>query len=40
MVAAGVIATTADLTLDARIRLIYDGVYDLLVKHTPDVLVL
>ena len=38
--AAGVIATTADLALDTRIRLIYDGVHDLLVKHAPDVLVL
>jgi crossover junction endodeoxyribonuclease RuvC len=37
---AGVITTTTDLSLEARVRLIYDGIHDLLVKHTPDVLVL
>jgi crossover junction endodeoxyribonuclease RuvC len=40
VLAAGVIATTADLALEARIRIIYDGVHDVLLKHTPDLLVL
>jgi crossover junction endodeoxyribonuclease RuvC len=38
--ATGVIATASDLPLEARIRLIYDGVHDLLVKHAPGVVVL
>ena len=38
--AVGVIATTADLALEARVRVIYDGVVDLLAKHAPDVVVL
>jgi len=37
---AGVISTTTDLAFEVRIRIIYDGVRDLLVKHTPDVVVL
>ena len=37
---SGVIATTSDLALEARVRLIYDGVHELLVSHAPDVLVL
>ena len=40
ILAVGVITTTTDDTLEARVRLIYDGIHDLLVKHTPDVLVL
>jgi crossover junction endodeoxyribonuclease RuvC len=40
VVAAGVITTTTDLALEARIRLIYDGVHDVLLKHGPDMLVL
>ena len=40
MRATGVIATASDLPLEARIRLIYDGVHDLLVKHSPGVVVL
>jgi crossover junction endodeoxyribonuclease RuvC len=40
VLATGVIGTTTDLTFEARVRLVYDGVHDLLVKHTPDVLVL
>ena len=36
----GVISTSADLPLDARIHLIYDGVRGLLEAHTPTVLVL
>ena len=38
--AAGVISTTSDLALEARVQLIYDGVQDLLAKHAPDVVVL
>ena len=37
---AGVVTTVADLALEARLRIIYDGVHDILVKHTPDLLVL
>ena len=40
VLAAGVITTTTDLALEARVRLIYDGIHDLLLKHTPDMLVL
>jgi crossover junction endodeoxyribonuclease RuvC len=40
VLAAGVITTTVDLALEARIRLIYDGVHDVLLKHSPDILVL
>jgi crossover junction endodeoxyribonuclease RuvC len=40
VLAAGVISTTTDLAFEARVRLIYDGIHDLLVKHAPDVLVL
>jgi crossover junction endodeoxyribonuclease RuvC len=40
VLAAGVITTTTDMSLEARVRIIYDGIHDLLVKHTPDVLVL
>ena len=36
----GVITTTTDMGFEARLRLIYDGVHDLLVKHSPDVIVL
>jgi crossover junction endodeoxyribonuclease RuvC len=40
VLAAGVISTTTEQAFEARLRLIYDGVHDLLVKHTPDILVL
>ena len=36
----GVVTTTTDLAFEARLRTIYDGVHDLLVKHVPDVVVL
>jgi len=36
----GVISTSADLPLEARIHLIYDGVRRLLESHAPTVLVL
>jgi crossover junction endodeoxyribonuclease RuvC len=36
----GVISTSADLPLEARIHLIYDGVRSLLEAQTPTVLVL
>lgn len=36
----GVIATSTDLIFEARLRLIYEGVHDLLLKHAPDLLVL
>jgi crossover junction endodeoxyribonuclease RuvC len=39
VVVTGVITTTTDLAFEARVRLVYDSVHDLLVKHTPDVLV-
>lgn len=37
---AGVITTTPELALETRLRIIYDGVHDVLVKHTPDLVVL
>src|SRR5947209_4584888 len=37
---SGVISTSADLPLDARIHLIYDGIRRLLEAHTATVLVL
>ena len=40
MLAAGVISTTTDIAFEERLRIIYDGVHDILVKYTPDVLVL
>ena len=40
MLAAGVINTTAQLVFEARLRIIYDGVHDLLIKYAPDVLIL
>ena len=40
MLGTGVISTSADLPLEARIHLIYDGVRRLLEAHTPTVLVL
>ena len=39
-VATGVIVTTAETDLSARIRQIYDGVLDVLAKHEPALLVL
>jgi crossover junction endodeoxyribonuclease RuvC len=36
----GVIETSADLPLPARIQLIYDGILGLLGKHAPDLMVL
>ncbi len=38
--ASGVITTSADTSLAARIREIYDGVTDVLAKHEPALLVL
>ena len=40
MLATGVISTTTEITFEERLRIIYDGVHDVLVKYTPDVLVL
>jgi crossover junction endodeoxyribonuclease RuvC len=40
VLASGVVTTTTDLAFEARVRVVYDAVHDLLVKHTPDVLVL
>jgi len=40
VVASGVITTTGDTPLPARIREIYDGVTDVLTKHEPAVVVL
>ena len=40
VVATGVIVTTADTDHSARVRQIYDGVLDVLVKHEPGLLVL
>jgi len=40
VLAAGVITTTAQLAFEARLRIIYDGVHDLLIKYSPDVLIL
>jgi crossover junction endodeoxyribonuclease RuvC len=40
VVDTGVIGTTADLPLDARLHLIYDGVQRVLDKHAPALLVL
>jgi crossover junction endodeoxyribonuclease RuvC len=36
----GVIATTTTLRFEDRLRIIYEGIRDVLVKHTPDVVVL
>ena len=40
VLAAGVINTTTQLVFETRLRVIYDGVHDLLIKYSPDVLVL
>ena len=40
VLASGVVATSADTPLPARIREIYDGVIDVLAKHEPVLLVL
>jgi crossover junction endodeoxyribonuclease RuvC len=40
VVDTGVIGTTADLPLDARLHLIYDGVQRVIEKHVPALLVL
>jgi crossover junction endodeoxyribonuclease RuvC len=40
VVQTGVISTTADLPLDARVQLIYDGVDLVLRTHAPELLVL
>jgi crossover junction endodeoxyribonuclease RuvC len=40
VVATGLIATSVELAFEARLRLIYDGLHDLLVKHAPDIVVL
>lgn len=40
MLGSGVLSTSADLPLDARIHLIYDGIRGLLEAHGPTVLVL
>ena len=36
----GVITTTTAQTFETRLRIVYDGVRDVLVKHTPDLVVL
>jgi crossover junction endodeoxyribonuclease RuvC len=40
VLASGVITTTRDLSLEARVRLIYDGVDRLLAEHVPGALIL
>ena len=40
VVDCGVIETSASLSLEARVHLIYDGVHAVLEKHGPDLLVL
>ena len=40
VVDCGVIETSADLPLEARVHAIYDGIHGLLEKHGPDLLVL
>ena len=40
VIATGVITTSADTPLPARIREIYEGVIDVLAKHEPALLVL
>jgi crossover junction endodeoxyribonuclease RuvC len=40
VIAVGVIETSADLPLAARVHAIYDGIYGLLEKHAPDLMVL
>ena len=40
VLAVGVVTTTTDLGFETRLRIIYDGVHDLLIKHTPDLVVL
>ena len=40
VVDCGVIETASDLTLEARVHLIYDGIHAVLEKHGPDLLVL
>ena len=40
VIAAGVISTTTDITFEARLRIIYDGLHDLVIKHAPDLVVL
>ena len=37
---AGVISTTTAMGFEERLRVIYEGIRDVLVKHTPDVVVL
>jgi len=36
----GVITTTTSQSFETRLRIVYDGVRDVLVKHTPDLVVL
>jgi crossover junction endodeoxyribonuclease RuvC len=40
VVDCGVLETTADLPLEARVHAIYDGIHGVLDKHSPDLLVL
>jgi crossover junction endodeoxyribonuclease RuvC len=40
VLAAGVVDTATDLAFEARLRVIYDGVHDVLLKHSPDLVVL
>ncbi|HYE93690.1 MAG TPA: crossover junction endodeoxyribonuclease RuvC [Terriglobales bacterium] len=40
VLATGVIATSTDMAFEARLCLIHEGVRDLLVKHTPELVVL
>ena len=40
VLAVGVVDTASDLAFETRLSLIYDGVHDVLLKHTPDLVVL
>ena len=40
VIATGVITTSADLSLEARVHAIYDGLHLVLEKHAPELLVL
>ena len=40
VVTTGVVDTTTDLAFEARLRIIYEGVHDVLLKQEPDLVVL
>jgi crossover junction endodeoxyribonuclease RuvC len=40
VVSAGVVTTTTDRTFETRLRVIYDGIRDVLLKHQTDAVVL